>query len=418
MELETSTTEEKPKIRIVKPVEKWVYCKKDEFVCHENILVSRNFSIRFERPVLEISVDKSIAVRTENEVVLIRRDGEIVWKKEIKANAVSCHNDKVAVGVGRKIVIFNESGDVILKKKVGKILALDFDDEIIVVATDKAVKCLNFEKKEIWKVDLKANLVRCGFVIALANYDEFMVLTREGDILWKKKLDEIIYDIHINDFITVYTLGNKVKFDLNGNIVEVVKEDYDFKFLPFPQIYIPKKIEELKMFLKNAKELKPKNAKKLVKMAEKLFKSKNYGKSYECVTKALDELRKDQLLIRIPKKVVLEKEFTITLAYKNILYDIVDNLKVDLTDFEKYFEIEPKTVEFPPIKRGMTVRSEVKAVPNYEGVFKVEIDAKSNLDELKKEIEIKVVKRRILGFGFGRRKKKEEQSLFEFGLPE
>jgi hypothetical protein len=66
----------------------------------------------------------------------------------------------------------------------------------------------------------------------------------------------------------------------------------------------------------------------------------------------------------------------------------------------------------------MTVRSEVRAVPKYEGVFKVEIDAKSNLDELKKEIEIKVVKRGILSFGFGRRKKKEEESLFEFGLPE
>jgi len=329
MELETSTTEEKPKVRIIKPVEKWVYCKRYELVCYENLLVSRDFLIRLEKPIFEISVDKNIAIRTENEVALIRRDGEIVWKKKIKANAVSCHNDKVAVGVGKKIIVLNESGDVILKKRIGKILALDFDDEIIVVATDKGIKCLNFEKKEIWKIDLTANLVRCGFVVTLANYDEFIVLTRDGDVLWKKKLDKIIYDIQINDFITVYTLGSRVKFDLDGNIVEVVKEDYNFKFLPFPQIYIPKKIEELKAFLKNAKELKPKNAKKLVKMAEKLFKSKNYSKSYEYVMKALDELKKDQLLIRIPKKVVLEKEFTISLAYKNILYDVVDNLKAD-----------------------------------------------------------------------------------------
>jgi len=392
------------KTNFLKPVDKWVYCKKDEFVCYENILVGKGIFIRFERPILEISVDECTVVRTENEIALID-EGKIVWRRKLKSSAVSCRGDKVAVGIGKRLIIFDKEGKEILRMKVGKIFALDFDEDLIVVATDKGLK---FISKDTWNVDLKANLIKVDFVVAAANYNEFYILTREGDVLWRRELDEIVYDVELNDNIIVYTLEGTVKFDLNGNLIDIVKEKYDFKFVPYPNIYIPKKISELKVLIANLKEMKPKVAKTYLKRAKKLFRAGRYGESYACILKAFENLKDVQLSLKIPKKVFLNKEFTIEVSYKNVLYENVEGLKVDLTDFEKYFEIEPKVVEFPQMKRGMFVKFEVRAVPKYIGIFKVEVNARSNVDEIRREMEIRVVKKRI-GVSFRRR----ERSLLE-----
>ena len=229
--------------------------------------------------------------------------------------------------------------------------------------------------------------------------------------MWNKKLDEIVYDVEFgDDGVVVYTYGSKVKFDFEGKIVEVVKEEYDFKFLPLPYVLIPKKIDDVKALLKQSKSLKPKIVKKLIKLAEKNFKKREYGKSYEFLLKAIEELKKLQLVIEIPKKVYINEAFSIGVGYENVLHDVVENLVVDLTDLEKYFEVEPKTIEFPPVRRGMIVRSDVKAIPKFEGSFKVTINARSSVGDLSKELEIVVGKRRF--FGFFKREKKEE-SLIE-----
>ncbi len=404
------TLQENKEVKLIKPADRWVYCKKGDVVCYENLVFGRNFIVSFDKPILEISVDKVIAVRTESEVALIDLEGNVIWRKKIKANAISCRNDRVAVGVGKKILVFNTDGEKIFSKRVGKIHSLDFDENLFIVATDKGLKCLDSEEKR-WELSLKANLVRVGYAVAVSNYNDFVLLTKEGQILWNKKLDEIVYDVEFgDDGVVVYTYGSKVKFDFEGKIVEVVKEEYDFKFLPLPYVLIPKKIDDVKALLKQSKSLKPKIVKKLVKLAEKNFKKREYGRSYEFLLKAIEELKKLQLVIEIPKKVYINEAFSIGVGYENVLHDVVENLVVDLTDLEKYFEVEPKTIEFPPVRRGMIVRSDVKAIPKFEGSFKVTINARSSVGDLSKELEIVVGKRRF--FRFFKREKKEE-SLIE-----
>ena len=404
------TLQENKEVKLIKPADRWVYCKKGDVVCYENLVFGRNFIVSFDKPILEISVDKVIAVRTESEVALIDLEGNVIWRKKIKANAISCRNDRVAVGVGKKILVFNTDGEKIFSKRVGKIHSLDFDENLFIVATDKGLKCLDSEEKR-WELSLKANLVRIGYAVAVSNYNDFVLLTKEGQILWNKKLDEIVYDVEFgDDGVVVYTYGSKVKFDFEGKIVEVVKEEYDFKFLPLPYVLIPKKIDDVKALLKQSKSLKPKIVKKLVKLAEKNFKKREYGRSYEFLLKAIEELKKLQLVIEIPKKVYINEAFSIGVGYENVLHDVVENLVVDLTDLEKYFEVEPKTIEFPPVRRGMIVRSDVKAIPKFEGSFKVTINARSSVGDLSKELEIVVGKRRF--FRLFKREKKEE-SLIE-----
>ena len=404
------TLQENKEVKLIKPADRWVYCKKGDVVCYENLVFGRNFIVSFDKPILEISVDKVIAVRTESEVALIDLEGNVIWRKKIKANAISCRNDRVAVGVGKKILVFNTDGEKIFSKRVGRIHSLDFDENLFIVATDKGLKCLDSEEKR-WELSLKANLVRIGYAVAVSNYNDFVLLTKEGQILWNKKLDEIVYDVEFgDDGVVVYTYGSKVKFDFEGKIVEVVKEEYDFKFLPLPYVLIPKKIDDVKALLKQSKSLKPKIVKKLVKLAEKNFKKREYGRSYEFLLKAIEELKKLQLVIEIPKKVYINEAFSIGVGYENVLHDVVENLVVDLTDLEKYFEVEPKTIEFPPVRRGMIVRSDVKAIPKFEGSFKVTINARSSVGDLSKELEIVVGKRRF--FRLFKREKKEE-SLIE-----
>jgi len=115
------------------------------------------------------------------------------------------------------------------------------------------------------------------------------------------------------------------------------------------------------------------------------------------------------LIIELPKKVHLGEGFTIGVSYKNVVDNVVENLKVDLSDLKKYFDISQDVLEFPPIKRGMSVSEEVNATPKYEGLFRIEIKSESNIGEVKKEFYIKVVKRKMPFRLFKSREKKEEE---------
>ncbi len=405
--------EEAKVVKIIKP-DRWVYCKKGEFICYENLLVGKNFILGLERPILEIDVDRVIAVRTEDEVAVLDLEGKVLWRKKVKANALAVHEERVALGVGKRVEIYDLEGKRIFKKRVGRVLALDFDDEIV-VATDRGLKCLKL-KREIWRLNVRANLVRIHDFIAVANYDEFTLLTRDGNVIWKKKLDNVIYDVEFHeDGVVVLTLGSRVKFGFDGRVVEVLKESYDFKFLPYPQIVLERKFEELKKLLKLSKGMNVKGVKKIVEEAEKSFKEKDYGGSYELLIRALEDLKREQLMVKTPKKVRVNREFKLKVAYKNVLHDIVENLIVDLTDLEKYFEVDRKVVEFPPLRRGMVVSEEVKAVPKFEGLFKVFVNAKSNVDEVSKEVSVRVVRGwfDLAGLFRFKRKEREEASPFE-----
>lgn len=385
-------TEVRKDVKIIKP-DRWVYCKKGDLTCYENLLVGKNFIVGFNTPILEMKVDRYIAVRTMDEVALLDFSGNIVWKKFVKSNAIAISGDKVAVGVGKKVEIYDAKGERLFRKRVGRVKALDFNEDCLVVAVDKGLKFLNLEGKVLWSLDVEANFVKVDYVIAIANYDELILLTRDGKILWKKQLGSPIYDVDFEEKgIVVYTLGSRIRFNFEGGVVEVVREEYDFKFLPNPEVIVERRIKELKEIIKASKDLKPKNAKKLVKNAEKVFKRGLYGESYELLNRAFEELKKAQLIVKIPKKVKLNKEFQMIVSYKNVLHDYVEDLVVDLTDLEKYFDLERKVVDFPLVRKGMIVKNYVKVRPKFEGVFRVFINAKSSVDEFSKELEIKVVK--------------------------
>jgi len=403
----------------IKPVEKWVYCKDKDYTCYENILIGEDIYVRFDKPILEISVDKFIAIRTTDEIALIDKSGKIVWKKKIKANAIRQFGDVVLVGAGKKLVVFDTNGDKIKTKKVGANIRVIDAKEEIVVASDKGLHAFNLNYEKIWELNLSGIItIKVDFFIAVALKNEIVMLTPEGDILWRKVVNGLVYKIEFeDDGVKVYLFENSViKFSLEGDVVEITQVSYDFKFLPLPWIVVREKLNDLKELIKSAKELKPKVVSKLYKEAEKLYKRGEYGSAYELIDKAKKLLRELQLVVKIPKKVYLGKEFKINVFYKNVVDEVVEDLKVDLTDLEKYFELSTKILEFPPIKKNMFVSEEVKAIPKYEGLFRVEIDSKSNVGEVKREFYIKVVRSRFDIFSKLKLKRKEKEEKAEESL--
>jgi hypothetical protein len=200
-----------------------------------------------------------------------------------------------------------------------------------------------------------------------------------------------------------------LRFSLDGDVIEKEPRSFDFKFLPIPWIVTKEKLGEIERLVKSTKELRSKDVKKLIKNAKKELKERRYGSCYETLSKTLNTLRSLQLIIELPKKVHLGEGFTIGVSYKNVVDNVVENLKVDLSDLKKYFDISQDVLEFPPIKRGMSVSEEVNATPKYEGLFRIEIKSESNIGEVKKEFYIKVVKRKMPFRLFKSREKKEEE---------
>jgi len=405
----------------IKPVEKWVYCKDKDYTCYENILIGEDIYVRFDKPILEVSVDKFIAIRTTDEIALIDKSGKIVWKKKIKANAIRQFGDVVLVGVGKKLVVFDANGDKIKTKKVGANIRVIDAKEEIVVASDKGLHAFDLNYEKIWELNLSGIItIKIDFFIAVALKNEIIMLTPEGDILWRKVVNGLVYKIEFEeDGVKVYLFENSViKFSLEGDVVEITQVSYDFKFLPLPWIVVRDKLNDLKELIKSAKKLKPKVVSKLYKEAEKLYRKGEYGSAYELIEKAKKLLRELQLVVKIPKKVYLGKEFRINVFYKNVVDEVVEDLKVDLTDLEKYFELSTKILEFPPIKKNMFVSEEVKAIPKYEGLFRVEIDSKSNVGEVKREFYIRVVRSRFDIFSKFKLKRKEKEEKAEESLLE
>ncbi len=121
------------------PKEKWVYCKDKDVICIEEFLHLKDLKIRFDEPILSVSVDKYVAIRTRNEVVLLDKEGNILWKKKVKSNAISQYSDYVAIAKGKKLKIYNANGEEVLSKRIGrKISALNIG-KLIIVGSDKGL---------------------------------------------------------------------------------------------------------------------------------------------------------------------------------------------------------------------------------------------------------------------------------------
>ena len=381
--------EEKRKILI--PKDLWIYCKVGEFTCYENVLYSENLWVKFDEPILSISVDGYILTRLKSEVVLLTKDGKILWKKKMKSTAICHKGEVIAVAEGKKLVIFDAEGKKIVKKKFkAKITSLDISDGIV-VGTERGI-CFFKDGEILWELPIEnVTLVRAGEIIIAAREDEIIALTSDGVPLWHQKFENIVYDVELNGEIKIHTLGHLVTLTLDGKISSVVKEDIE-RFLPLPWITVRRELEKLKENMNLAKKLKIREIKRDFKKAKKLFKEYRFREAYEIIKEANEKLRELQFQILIPKRVILNKNFHITLRFYNFFDEAVENISVDLTDLENYFEIEERSVGLPPIKRGMFIEREITAKPKYEGLFSVTVEIKCNLGKFEKRFKIRVKK--------------------------
>jgi hypothetical protein len=407
-------------IKQIKPKEEWVYCKYNkEYICFENFIYfeSENIKVELDEPILAISVSENILVRTKSKIVLLTKAGEIIWQKKVKASAICHYKNYIAFSKGKKLIVFDTTGNKIFSKKVkDKINAIDINDEYVLVGSRKGIHV--FRGKElVWELMLgNVTLVRVGNVILSALEDELVVISLEGELLLKKKFDSVIYNLDFEgDSIRVHLFGGHViKLTLDGNILEVYKEEYDFKFLPLPWITVKRELEKIKESLDYAKKIKPKNVKKMIKIANKLFKKCEYGKAYELILKATDELRTLQLQVVMPKKASIDDPFTVTVRVHNFFDEVLENVEVDLTDFEKYFEISEKIINFPPIKKGMYIEKSVEVVPKFEGLLMVEASAKFSWGEVHRTFQIRIKRKRsIFRFRSFKKKEEKEESLLD-----
>jgi len=400
------------KNRTTPPVkEKWVYCRDGDCICFEEFLHVGDIKLRFNEPILSISVDKYIALRTKSRVFLVNRDGRVLWEKKVKSTAVSQYSDFVAVAKGKKVYIYDVNGKKVISKKVkGKITALSIGKSLV-VGSDRGLHVLNYDGDLLWELEIgRVTLVKQANLIALALEDELVLVSLDGELLWRKRLDDVIYDIEFNEVLEVYTYRRGVvTLSLDGNVLERRDVTYDFKFLPIPWVIVKREIEAFEGILKKAKPIKIKDVKKMLRDAKKHYKGFKYGEAYSSICKASETLKDRQLHVVVPKRVVADKPFEIVLKFYNFFDETLKDLTVDLSDFEKYFEISDKKIEFPEIRKGMCIERSVTAIPKYEGLFVVKIVINSNFGVFHKEFKIKV-KKPILKLAF-KRKKVEKPSI-------
>ncbi len=394
--------------KLILPKEEWVYCRDEhngiEYLGFEYTLYARKgkeilWKLKFDEPILSVSVDSEIVVATGNKIVCLNRELKTLWTKKLRKTVSSvCHRgDRVLVAHGKKITFLDLNGDSIWTKKFkGEVFSV-FISDVIIVGTEKGIHALSHDGKVVWEVHLgKIISVAAGDVIAAAKENEVIALSFEGEILWREKIDDLVVDMYVTaSNISVVTFFNqsKITYTLDGKMSTVVKLERDYKYLPKPQIVVSKKLAMLKNILKEAKKLKPKQAVKLMKEANKKIKKKNYGEALELINAAFDVITELQFSVKIPKKVKIGKEFEIVVKPHNFSDVELENTTYDLTDLEKYFELSEKIIAFPPIRRGMSIEKYVKAVPKYEGKFVFTIQITSNVGSFSKEFQIEVKKR-------------------------
>ena len=401
----------------IKPKEKWVYCRdvvKGEYLVFEDIIYLGNKKIKFDEPILSVSADVYVALRTINKVIILDKNGEIVWSKRIKKlSAIGHKSEYVAIGKKKKVFLYNTSGRKIFSKKIkGKVLSLDLDEKIF-VGSEKGVHAISYTGELLWELYIGSiTVIRAGVVVAAAKEDELIVLSPDGEMLWKQKFDSIIYDIYIiQNKVKVYLFsGSIVTLSIDGKIIEISKEEFEYKLLPIPWIIVEKELKKLNLMLKEAKKIKPKKAKKLAKKAKKLYKKRMYGLAYEMIIQAYEELKDAQFQIILPKIIAAERSAILLCRFHNFFDEMLEDIEVDITDLEKYFEISEGIFVLPPLRKGTFIEKRIKIRPKYEGLFMVEINIKSSFGDVQKKFKI-----RVRGLGFFTRLfvREKERSLVD-----
>ncbi len=381
----------------IKPKEKWVYCFDvvgNTYIAFENVLYTQAGKVKFDEPILSVSAGMHLAVRTKSKVALVSRVGEVLWEKKVKSSAICHRNEYVAIGKNNRLIIYDIAGKELLSKKFkGDIMSIDLGD-VVVVGSEKGVHVLSYEGNTIWEVEIgETTLVRLDDFIAAAVGDELVVISREGEVLWRYSFDSLIYEIVVGETVRVYLVdGDIATLTLDGKVVGVEKADWKFKFLPMPWIVVEKELEKLRDILKRAKKVKPKSAEKLAKEAKKFFKHEEYSKAYEKILQAYEEIKDAQIQVIPPKSATVGKMTTIIFRFHNFFDEIMENIEVDVSDLQKYFKVSETSFTLPPLRKDTYIEKTVDILPEYEGVFTVIVTVKSNFGDLHKKVVIKVRK--------------------------
>ncbi len=163
-----------------------------------------------------------------------------------------------------------------------------------------------------------------------------------------------------------------------------------------------------------AKKVDLRRAKKLLKRSEKLFKEARYGEAFEILIKCTDEIRNSQVEVSIDKKPVVGKVAILTIRVYNFLHEVLEGLEVDVSDIQKYFEVEEPTFKLPPLRLGTCIEKKVELLPKYEGSFIVFIKLKSTKYTIKKRMEVEVKAPGIISRIFRREKQVSLAELIKY----
>ncbi len=386
---------------------KWIYAidQKKNYKCIENYLYIGNREIQLDKPVLEVSSDWFIAVRTKNKIFVYDFNGNSVSEIKVKSSAIHQREHYLAYSKKKKVEIVDlETDDKVYSKKIkGIINAIHANKEKIVIGSTKGLHAFDYNENLIWEIDTDpVNLIRAKDIILAAQDTGVLALSHSGEFLWKCNLKDVIYiydiDITPKD-VKVYTI-DKGLFTLSrdGNLEGVEDLHYEYKILPLPDKVSQRLLNILKSKIKKTKAKEVKNVKKMYKNIKKLVKAEKYGLAYVLSLRALNKLRELQFQVIAPRRVSLGKQFYLTLKFANLFEEPIERIVVDLSDLDKYFEVPTSIFKLPPIRGDSYLERKIWIYPKYEGKFHVNVSIMSNVGEIKRNFTIEVKRRRFLFF--------------------
>ena len=399
--------------------DKWIYAldPKKNYKCIENYLYIGNHEIKLDRPILEASSDWFVSVRTKNKIFTYDFNGNLVSEIKTKSSAIYQREHYLAYSKKKKIEILDlETDSKIYSKKIrGNINSIYTNKERIIVGSSKGLHAFDYDENLIWEIDTEpVNLIKVKDFVLAAQNDGILALSLDGELLWRFNLKDVIciYDMDITPKgIKIYTIDKGLlTLSKNGTLESIEDLHYEYKFLPMPDKTSQRLLEILKDKIKKIKAKDVKSVKKMHKNAKKLVKAEKYGAAYMLLLRALNKLKELQFQVLAPKKVPLGKQFFITLRFTNLFDEPIENIVVDLSDLDKYFDVPASFLELPPIRKESYLERKIGAYPKYEGKFHVKVNVKSNIGEVKRNFTIEVKRRRFLFF---REKRKTLLDLLE-----
>ena len=392
--------------------EKWIYAEdpRKGYKCIEEFLQIGEKKIRLKRPILEASSDWYLALRTKDRLYVYDLNGEKILELKAKASSIHQKEGYLAFSKKKKVEIIDiESKSTVFSKKLKSKLNSVFINKTKILAGGlKGLYAVDFEGDLIWELDIgPIYFIRAGNIIVAAKDNRIFAISNDGEILWKYDLNDVVYKAEIGkEDVKIYSFNTGLlTFTLDGKLESIEDINYEYKFLPYPELVSQRLLNDLKSKLKKVKKIKErKEIKKSYKNIRKMIKKEKYGIAYNLSLKTLEKLKKAQFQVLVPKKIYLGKSFDINLRFFNFFDENVENIVVDFTDFEKYFDIPVDVMELPPLRKDMYLERKIKAFPKYEGKFTVTVNIISSVGEFRKNLNVEVKRRRFLFFFREKRK--------------